>query len=74
MKPPEFCSLMLCVHCGLLVFMYVHLVLSDKIVAMWMQRIKYGVVRMKDLAMDVLTWDRFYLSGRLQKPVCMSSY
>jgi hypothetical protein len=34
------------------------------------QRIKYGVVRMKDLAMDALTWDRFYLSGRLQKPVC----
>lgn len=24
---------------------------------------------MRDLAMDVLTWDRFYLSGRLQKPV-----
>ncbi|XP_066342671.1 uncharacterized protein [Miscanthus floridulus] len=33
------------------------------------KRIKYGVVRMRDLAMDVLTWDRFYLSGRLQKPV-----
>ncbi|KAL5203577.1 hypothetical protein ABZP36_008448 [Zizania latifolia] len=33
------------------------------------KRIKYGVVRMKDLAMDVLTWDQFYLSGRLQKPV-----
>uniref|UniRef100_A0ACD5ZXD0 Uncharacterized protein n=1 Tax=Avena sativa TaxID=4498 RepID=A0ACD5ZXD0_AVESA len=33
------------------------------------KRIKYGVVGMKDLAMDVLTWDRFYLSGRLQKPV-----
>ncbi|KAL6842894.1 hypothetical protein ACP4OV_027207 [Aristida adscensionis] len=33
------------------------------------KRIKYGVVRMKDLALDVLTWDRFYLSGRLQKPV-----
>uniref|UniRef100_A0A0D9XSZ9 Phosphatidate cytidylyltransferase, mitochondrial n=1 Tax=Leersia perrieri TaxID=77586 RepID=A0A0D9XSZ9_9ORYZ len=33
------------------------------------KRIKYGVVRMNDLAMDVLTWDRFYLSGRLQKPV-----
>ncbi|XP_072991360.1 uncharacterized protein [Typha latifolia] len=31
--------------------------------------IKYGVVRMHDLAMDVLTWERFYLSGRLQKPV-----
>jgi hypothetical protein len=26
---------------------------------------------MKDLTMDVLTWDRFYLSGRLQKPVCV---
>lgn len=33
------------------------------------KRIKYGVVGMKDLAMDVLTWDQFYLSGRLQKPV-----
>ncbi|XP_078444762.1 translocator assembly/maintenance protein isoform X1 [Wolffia australiana] len=31
--------------------------------------IKYGVVRMQDLVMDVLTWNRFYLSGRLQKPV-----
>lgn len=31
--------------------------------------IKYGVVGMHDLARDVLTWDRFYLSGRLQKPV-----
>lgn len=31
--------------------------------------IKYGVVRMQDLARDVLTWDRFFLSGRLQKPV-----
>ncbi|WOK93205.1 phosphatidate cytidylyltransferase, mitochondrial [Canna indica] len=31
--------------------------------------IKYGVVRMHDLAMDILTWDRFYLSGRLHKPV-----
>jgi mitochondrial translocator assembly and maintenance protein 41 len=36
---------------------------------LWMQRIKYGVVRMKDLALDILTWDKFYLSGRLQKPV-----
>ncbi|XP_042383794.1 phosphatidate cytidylyltransferase, mitochondrial-like [Zingiber officinale] len=33
------------------------------------KNIKYGVVRMHDLAMDVLTWNRFYLSGRLQKPV-----
>ncbi|WVZ51285.1 hypothetical protein U9M48_002441 [Paspalum notatum var. saurae] len=33
------------------------------------KRIKYGVVRMRDLAMDILTWDKFYLSGRLQKPV-----
>lgn len=31
--------------------------------------IKYGVVRMQDLALDVLTWNRFYLGGRLQKPV-----
>ncbi|XP_078172843.1 translocator assembly/maintenance protein isoform X1 [Carex rostrata] len=35
------------------------------------KRIKYGVVRMHDLAMDVLSWNRFYLSGRLQKPVCV---
>ncbi|XP_074579412.1 uncharacterized protein LOC141835911 [Curcuma longa] len=33
------------------------------------KNIKYGVVRMHDLAMDVLTWNRFYLSGRLQKPI-----
>ncbi|XP_008787872.1 phosphatidate cytidylyltransferase, mitochondrial isoform X2 [Phoenix dactylifera] len=33
------------------------------------KKIKYGVVQMHNLAMDVLTWDRFYLSGRLQKPV-----
>lgn len=25
---------------------------------------------MHDLVEDVLKWDRFYLSGRLQKPVC----
>ncbi|XP_021901603.1 phosphatidate cytidylyltransferase, mitochondrial isoform X3 [Carica papaya] len=30
---------------------------------------KYGVVRMHDLVQDVLNWKRFYLSGRLQKPV-----
>ncbi|XP_073067036.1 uncharacterized protein [Primulina eburnea] len=30
---------------------------------------KYGVVRMHDLVQDVLGWERFYLSGRLQKPV-----
>ncbi|CAL5373962.1 unnamed protein product [Camellia sinensis] len=29
---------------------------------------KYGVVRMDDLVRDVLKWERFYLSGRLQKP------
>ncbi|GJN04647.1 hypothetical protein PR202_ga22212 [Eleusine coracana subsp. coracana] len=33
------------------------------------KRIKYGVVGMKNLALDILTWDKFYLSGRLQKPV-----
>ncbi|VAH11276.1 unnamed protein product [Triticum turgidum subsp. durum] len=33
------------------------------------KRIKYGVVAMKDLTADILTWDQFYLSGRLQKPV-----
>ncbi|XP_047308602.1 phosphatidate cytidylyltransferase, mitochondrial [Impatiens glandulifera] len=32
---------------------------------------KYGVVRMHDLIQDLLSWDRFYLSGRLQKPVHM---
>ncbi|XP_031372873.1 phosphatidate cytidylyltransferase, mitochondrial isoform X2 [Punica granatum] len=31
--------------------------------------LKYGVVQMHDLIEDVLNWDRFYLSGRLQKPV-----
>ncbi|GMH01057.1 hypothetical protein Nepgr_002896 [Nepenthes gracilis] len=31
--------------------------------------VKYGVVRMHDLIEDILHWDRFYLSGRLQKPV-----
>ncbi|XP_076922322.1 uncharacterized protein LOC143584053 isoform X1 [Bidens hawaiensis] len=30
---------------------------------------KYGVVRMDDLVEDMLSWKRFYLSGRLQKPV-----
>ncbi|KAF5475342.1 hypothetical protein F2P56_007154 [Juglans regia] len=31
--------------------------------------LKYGVVRMHDLIKDILNWERFYLSGRLQKPV-----
>ncbi|XP_043720038.1 phosphatidate cytidylyltransferase, mitochondrial [Telopea speciosissima] len=31
--------------------------------------IKYGIVRMHDLVQDLLNWERFYLSGRLQKPV-----
>ncbi|KAL8253620.1 hypothetical protein R6Q59_031841 [Mikania micrantha] len=30
---------------------------------------KYGVVCMNDLLEDMLSWKRFYLSGRLQKPV-----
>ncbi|PON48000.1 Mitochondrial matrix Mmp [Trema orientale] len=30
---------------------------------------KYGVVRMHDLVQDILNWERFYLCGRLQKPV-----
>ncbi|MED6217597.1 hypothetical protein PIB30_019188 [Stylosanthes scabra] len=30
---------------------------------------KYGVVRMFDLINDVLQWEKFYLCGRLQKPV-----
>ncbi|CAH2065013.1 unnamed protein product [Thlaspi arvense] len=33
------------------------------------RKLKYGVVRMNDLVQDILDWDRFYLSGRLQKPV-----
>ncbi|KAL5840896.1 hypothetical protein ACOSQ3_013581 [Xanthoceras sorbifolium] len=36
----------------------------------WNNKIlKYGVVRMDDLVQDILNWERFYLSGRLQKPV-----
>ncbi|ESR61842.1 hypothetical protein CICLE_v10016117mg [Citrus x clementina] len=36
----------------------------------WNDRLlKYGVVRMDDLVSDILNWKRFYLSGRLQKPV-----
>ncbi|KAJ8758667.1 hypothetical protein K2173_000388 [Erythroxylum novogranatense] len=31
--------------------------------------IKYGVVRMNDLVQDILNWERFYLCGRLQKPI-----
>jgi len=31
---------------------------------------KYGVVRMHDLLQDVQYWEKFYLCGRLQKPVC----
>ncbi|CAN1845109.1 Phosphatidate cytidylyltransferase, mitochondrial [Linum perenne] len=31
--------------------------------------VKYGVVRMHDLVQDILNWQRFYTSGRLQKPV-----
>ncbi|XP_031259001.1 phosphatidate cytidylyltransferase, mitochondrial-like [Pistacia vera] len=31
--------------------------------------LKYGVVGMHDLVQDMLNWERFYLSGRLQKPV-----
>ncbi|KAH6764798.1 translocator assembly/maintenance protein [Perilla frutescens var. frutescens] len=30
---------------------------------------KYGVVRMNDLVQDIMEWESFYLSGRLQKPV-----
>ncbi|EFJ15740.1 hypothetical protein SELMODRAFT_118018 [Selaginella moellendorffii] len=33
--------------------------------------IKYGVVGLSDLVGDILTWRRLYISGRLQKPVCM---
>ncbi|XP_052173728.1 uncharacterized protein LOC127789025 isoform X2 [Diospyros lotus] len=36
----------------------------------WKDKVfKYGVVRMDDLVRDILNWERFYLSGRLQKPV-----
>ncbi|XP_043810726.1 phosphatidate cytidylyltransferase, mitochondrial isoform X2 [Manihot esculenta] len=31
--------------------------------------LKYGVVRMHDLVQDIMNWKRFYLCGRLQKPV-----
>ncbi|KAI3901014.1 hypothetical protein MKW92_052052 [Papaver armeniacum] len=31
--------------------------------------VKYGVVRMHNLVQDLLNWESFYLSGRLQKPV-----
>ncbi|KAH9627544.1 hypothetical protein KSS87_008399 [Heliosperma pusillum] len=30
---------------------------------------KYGVVRISDLVKDITNWEKFYLSGRLQKPV-----
>ncbi|CAN4083674.1 unnamed protein product [Withania somnifera] len=36
--------------------------------------IKYGVVRMHDLIQDIWGWERFYLSGRLQKPVNILVY
>ncbi|XP_048323182.1 uncharacterized protein LOC107411737 isoform X3 [Ziziphus jujuba] len=42
--------------------------------------LKYGVVRMHDLVQDIRNWERFYLSGRLQKPedlyakICSLSY
>ncbi|XP_068642598.1 uncharacterized protein [Aristolochia californica] len=32
--------------------------------------IKYGVIRMHDLVQDILNWERLYVGGRLQKPVC----
>jgi hypothetical protein len=31
--------------------------------------LSHGVVKMNHLALDILTWDKFYLSGRLHKPV-----
>lgn len=38
---------------------------------MLLQMFKYGVVRTHDLIQDILQWQSFYLSGRLQKPVCL---
>ncbi|XP_073124169.1 uncharacterized protein [Henckelia pumila] len=38
------------------------------------RRFKYGVVRMHDLVQDVLGRERFYLSGRLQKPMYISIF
>ncbi|CAN1171535.1 Phosphatidate cytidylyltransferase, mitochondrial [Linum perenne] len=37
--------------------------------ALQLSMVKYGVVRMHDLVQDILNWQRFYTSGRLQKPV-----
>ncbi|KAF3779755.1 Phosphatidate cytidylyltransferase [Nymphaea thermarum] len=38
----------------------------------WKDKVlKYGVIRMHDLVNDVLKWEKFYVSGRLQKPVCI---
>jgi hypothetical protein len=33
------------------------------------QTIKYGVIGTETLLRDVSTWQRLYISGRLQKPV-----
>lgn len=38
----------------------------------FVQMLKYGVARMHDLIQDIQYWKTFYLSGRLQKPVCVS--
>ncbi|XP_040871397.1 phosphatidate cytidylyltransferase, mitochondrial isoform X2 [Glycine max] len=35
----------------------------------FMQLFKYGVIQMHDLLQDVQYWEKFYLCGRLQKPV-----
>ncbi|XP_026427055.1 phosphatidate cytidylyltransferase, mitochondrial-like isoform X2 [Papaver somniferum] len=47
----------------------------------WEDRmVKYGVIRMHNLVQDLLNWESFYLSGRLQKPedlyakICSLSY
>ena len=34
------------------------------------QKIKYGVISHELLKRDLLHWDTFYVSGRMQKPVC----
>lgn len=48
-------------------FIYTEMRFSHEIL---LQMFKYGVVRINDLIQDILEWESFYLSGRLQKHVC----